>query len=786
MQRFAALTILTLFLLASLAGMTRAESTSPAEAAPFSTDSTDTGPWRLQADRLEVFRDKNIVEATGNVLVYRGNNTLRADFARYFWDINWIYLKGGIQASWTKDSLKAEEAELDLKNNVGWLKNATVFLHEPHLYFSGQELTKTGPSTYEFEQAEVTACDGETPSWSFRTSEGDITVEGYAHLKHPRFRIKDFPILYSPYLLLPVKRKRQSGFLFPEFSVGTEFGTQLNLPYYLVLGQEQDMTFYANAMSKRGLMLGAEYRFTPDLETKGVVQGDWLKDQETADTEAEEADQFDDDGLTRGNSQRYWLRGKIDGYLFTPAWKTKLDLDVVSDQNYLREFESGYNGFENSRSVFLEEFGRDINDKDELLRENVWLLSRNWASWGLQSRVVFNQNAKVPTENLSFSEDPTLQRLPEVNLNIYEQDVPWLTFLDWGAENEATYFWRHLGDTWIRSDFNPRINLPLVTAYGSLTPEFAWRETIYSLVSEEEEGTVQDSFRSRSLWEFNLNSFTKVQRIFDLPFNDDLTHEQANLGTSRWTKIKHSLRPEVEYTYIPERDQSDLPSFDSVDRIGQANTITYSLTSLLTRRMDTIIQKPSENGDGGYGREKDYLDFFRLKLEQSYDFNEADRNENLDTFPRRPFTDLKCEYTLRPADWLFLDGTTWYSPYENLITEHEHMLRLNLLGRLRTYFGLDFQEELNEDIHRQDQEELSILRTGGELDITDRISVNVDYEEDLTDSSLIEQIIGLTLKHQCWKIGLAFKRTEDEKELAVTVSLLGLGQVEEELGLEFF
>lgn len=756
-----------------------------AQTEPFNLEPTAGGnPWRLRADSFAVNHSKKIVEARGNVLVSRGEDSLQADFARYFWDINWIYLRGNIKATWGKDSLTAQEAELDLENNVGWVENATVFLQEPHLYFEGKRLKKTGPSSYAFDQAQVTACDGDKPDWSLRTSDGDITMDGYAHLWHPRFRIRDLPILYFPYLVLPVKRHRQSGLLFPEFSASNQFGTQFNLPYFWVINDEQDITFYANVMSKRGAMLGAEYRFTPNLETKGLIRADWLKDQVTADTEAEEDDQFDEDGLTRGNAHRYWLRAKIDGFLYEPEWQTKLDLDVVSDQNYLREFEDGYSGFESSRSTFLEEFGRDIDDKDEILRENIWLVSRNWANWGIQNRFVFKQNATVANENHEFEDDPTLQRLPELNLNVYEQDVPWLPYLDWGARNEATYFWRNFGDTWVRTDLYPRINLPIVTGYGSITPEFAWRETLYSLVSEENDSN-QDSFHSRSLWEFNLDAFTKVQRIYDLSEGSALQASPENLGASRWTKIKHLLRPEVEYSYIPDRDQSRLPSFDTLDRIDGSNTVTYSLTSLLTRRMDTIIRKPSRSSEEAYQREPDYLSFFRLKLEQSFDFNEADRTENLDAYPRRPFTDLRCEYTLNPAEWLSLDGTTWYSPYENLVTEHEHMLRLSVLDRLRSYFGLDFREELTEDIHRQNQEELSILRTGAELDLGDRITISFDDERDLADSSLVEQIIGLTLKHQCWKIGLTFTRTEQDKEIAVKISLLQLGEVEEEIGLGF-
>lgn len=733
-------------------------------------------PWNLKSKTVQVQKKQKVVIAKGDVLLTQGNNTLQADYARFYWDINWVYLKGNIRAKWNNDLIQAQEAELDLKHNVGWVTNGTLFLPKPHLYFKGQYLEKTSKSTYKFKQARVTSCDGKIPAWSLYSQKGKITLDGYARLWHPRLKVKKWSTLYSPYLLIPVKTKRSSGFLMPQFSQSSRLGTIFNLPYYQVINEEQDMTYYFNYMSNRGLMLGSEYRLTPNLKTQGIFQLDWLQDRETADTEKEEDDQFIGDGLVRDNQTRYWFRGKFNGFLFNPEWKTKLDFDLVSDQNYLREFDSGYCGFDRSRENFLEEFGRDINDKDDLKRENIVTLSRNWANFGFAGQIFYNQNTRYMNDNLDSDQDPTLQRLPELNFDFYQQPL-FDTPLRWEAENEITHFWKRFGDTWTRTDINPKLSLPFTTKYATFIPKLGFRETFYYRNQEENHSGKNDSY-SREIWEIEANAFTEGYRIFTLRKNS-LKPISENKGKSYWSKIKHSIRPEIDYTYIPNFAlEEDVPQFDSIDEIQETNKITFNLTNVLTRRKDSIVATP---GKDQFALDKNYLDFLRLEIEQSYDFEEADRDENLDQYSRRPFSDIRTEISFRPCPAISLDQTTWFSPYIGDITEHEHMLQMHPFSNFRAYFGWDYQRELTDDIHRKNQQELSILRAGGFIGLSERWTVSADYERDLSSSELIEQRLGVGYKHQCWNLHLNYFKTQDETSVQVLITLKQLG----EFGQEF-
>ena len=186
--------------------------------------------------------------------------------------------------------------------------------------------------------------------------------------------------------------------------------------------------------------------------------------------------------MKRENRHRWWARGKFDGFLADPAWSVKMDLDLVSDQDYLREFSKGYSGFRKTRREFLQHFGRDLEDNDNELRLNRFLLTRNWSNVGFQGLVEYTQNLEYGSNNKlpgrRRSSDPTLQRLPELNLHLYQMNLP-STPLTLEGSSQFAAFWREYGTTGSRFDVHPMLGLPLHSAYGSLIPKLGFRWTGY-------------------------------------------------------------------------------------------------------------------------------------------------------------------------------------------------------------------------------------------------------------------------------------------------------------------
>jgi len=753
-----------------------ADSLAPPPPPVFSMQ-TELGPdqWKLSADRIEGQHGSEYVQAVGNAVLVKGLNTLKADFMRYYQASRWVVLKGNVRVAWEGDILEAEEAEFDLGNMLGWLKRGKVFVGKPHIYFQSETIRKYGASSYRFQNAKVTGCDGDTPAWAITAEEGDINIDGRTKLWHTRFNVKDNPVAYLPFLSLPGGARRQSGFLVPEISYSDKRGVGVNQPYYQVIDDERDLTFFENAMSRRGLMQGVEYRHAENADTKGDWRIDYLNDRKTAGDTSQEDVYLQSDGLTRPNSNRWWLRSKFNGFIKDPDWQVKLDLDMVSDQNYLREFGRNSSGYDASRKAFLREFGRDIDVADSLTRTSTAYISRSWDRFGVVGKVGWTQNLAYMNSNNPASANPTTQTLPEAHFFAFKDAIPG-TPLEWEAAGRFDYFWRQYGTRGFRTDLHPTVSLPLALGPVTLVPSAGLRTTSYGVggYTNEPAGTTTNKSPTRTFPELGFSAFTEMSRVFALG-GGPLQAKTENVGKSEWGAVRHSVSPRLEFAYAPApQSQNRLPSFDSVDRLQRKNVITYSLTNVLDRKRTSVVAAPNGNATIPVAA-TDYLDFFRLRLEQSYDRDEAARGDLVGAYARRPYSDIMAEASVTPQKYVTLTSKTFYSPYLGRPTEHEHMLTLRKekLGEVR--FGYDYLYPLDE-YKRKRTKDIQALRLGLDVDLTDKLAFTSDYRLDIAGNTDLEKTAGLVWTDQCYNVQLLFSRKPSDQTIELRFNLLDFGK----------
>jgi LPS-assembly protein len=733
------------------------------------------GEWKLTADRVIGQNDSEYIQAVGNASIIKGTDSLKADLIRYYKASHWVMLKGNVRVIWEGDLLEAEEAEFDLNSRVGWLKRGKIFVGQAHLYFETEYARKYSASSYRFQNAKITACDGEKPAWDFHAEEADITLDGRTKLWHSQFNAAGTPVAYSPYLSLPGGARRQSGLLVPEISQSSKRGVTVNQPYYWVIDDERDLTFFENVMSRRGVMQGFEYRHTDNPGTKGDWRLDYLNDRKTARTSSAEDDYLQSDGLTRPNSNRWWLRSKYNGFAFDPAWNLKVDLDMVSDQNYLREFNSGLSGFESTRRNFLKDFGRDIAVADSLTRTSTAFVSRSWDNFGVAAKLAWTQNLSYMNGNNPASKDPTVQTLPELNFFAFKNQVPGTPF-DFEATSQFDYFWRQYGTRGIRTDIHPTLSLPLPLGPFTFIPTAGVRNTAYAVggYTAEPATTTTNKTPARTMYEMGFTGFTELSRVYSLE-DGRLDATAENVGKSQWGALRHSIVPRLSFDYVPApQSQERLPSFDSIDRITRKNLLTYSLTNVFDRRRTKVLARGAANATVPAAVD-DYLDFFRLRVEQSYDRDEAARTEQLATYEKRPFSDIMIEGVIQPEKFVSLTSRTYYSPYLNRATEHEHLLTLTKeqLGEIR--FGHDYLHPLDE-YKRHRTKDVQVLRLGLDYQITDKLKLTTDYRMDIAAHSDLEKRAGLSWTDQCYNVELLFSRKPSDQSIELRFNLLDFGK----------
>ncbi|QGY40000.1 LPS assembly protein LptD [Pseudodesulfovibrio cashew] len=743
--------------------------------------------WTFSADRVVGDHTSEYVEAFGNCSLSLGTNQLRADFARYYQTTGWVFLKGNIRAHWGGDFLQADEAEFDLNNMTGWLKNGKLFMSKPHIYVEAERVGKSRGDSYTFKNAKVTACDGEKPAWSVTSEEGEVELDGKVRLYRSAFRIKNVPVFYWPYMSLPGRQKRESGFLAPYVASSRKLGFQINLPYYWVINEEADMTFYQNYMTRRGYMQGLEFRHAEDASSKGMWKLDMLKDNKRAVSEADEWEDYKGDGLARPNRSRWWLRSKYDGWLGSPDLRVKLDLDLVSDQNYLRDFQSGPNGFDRNRQEFLDAFGRDIDNKDDTTRTSTLMASRSWDRVGLVGKAQYVENLEFMNGNGDDKDNTTVQTVPELEAFAFQQSIPG-TPAEFSAEAKYDYFYRNKGHTGHRVRVTPTVKMPLASEFVTFIPFAGVDHTSYDLTRHEGYGnqTVTDSggrevelntnatksgYSSRTTWSAGFDAFSQMTRVF--PLAEAIKAEPGLAGTSRWTRLKHSVVPRVSYAYTPNiTGQEKYPYFDEFDRIKAKNEVTYSLTNVLDRRRESVVLKPGRDGTPPQAEVvSDYLDFLLFRLEQTYDRNEASRKDQLDEYVRRPFSDVLAELKIRPEDFIDVISRTWFSPYKSSLTQVENTVRLYKEGLGEFSVGYDYLTRIDE-YKRQRVDTMSILELAAKWELNDTLTLGAKYRHDFNSERDLERTLSVDWAAECYSLYFAFTQKPNDQRFELGFNLM--------------
>ncbi len=621
-------------------------------------------PWKVTADKIYRFSAPPSIVAVGKVVLVREGVTsvaeidhpkpvggpaikpltITGDWVRVDTASNRIRARGHVVLDSEEEHITADLADLDMNRQTGHLKNATLYFPKRSLYLTGAEVEKISDLTYHSRDGWVTKCapmNGAAPPWSFGWGSADITQEGFAHFTNATFRVKDVPVAYSPYVAFPTNTKRQTGLLLPEWMASSRDGFGFVVPLFINISPSQDLTLYGGDISNRGVLGGAEYRYVQEQGSKGTLALSYLNDG----LQDHPGDDFKSDGIYRTNRDRYWLRGKADQN-FAPDVNGKLDIDLVSDQDYLQEFPDGELGYDQNSIAIANEFGRGFDAKSTHARTSTAQLTKIWPSMTMSGEMRMIQD---PTDihstshpwalpGLSFAGARPLFPSPIAGGKLGEMLAA--TDLTW--ETGYVDYWRQTGVKEQRLDLHPVLKAPLpVSRYLETAASVGLRQTTYQVDSNGVDSPDYASgLKNRTLSDASLATAAPFLRDF-------------NFNGSWLKEMTHIVRPGLSYNYVPGVDQSRLPAIDATDQVPSQNLITYEL-----RNDFDVVGANGHAWNFGYAR-----------LSQSYDLGETRQdlsppdaaghkqtNPVLDSW-MRPLENLQLLYK---ASWDVHGGGTGY------------------------------------------------------------------------------------------------------------------------------
>ena len=668
-------------------------------------------PYYLKANKVIIERAKGLYIAEGDVRIDQADRHLEADWVCIDLKGQKALLRGNVLFRIGNDWIRANEAKIDLKTYQGTLYKARLFASENHMYVSSDEISKTGKNTYFVKNATITSCDGKLPAWKFTVKRLNIEVEGWAKAHNVAFWVRSLPIAYVPYLILPIKTERKTGFLFPYINYSRRDGLDITLPFFWAIRENMDATFYQRYMSRRGFMQGIEYRYLLSEDKKGIFFFDILDDRR-GDID------FIWDEIPRTNKLRWWIRSKQE-HILPYGFYYQLDLDLVSDQDYLREFTEGYNNYKTCNSTFLRYFGRGfLNEEASLIRQSSLSLTKYHGIYDFIFELKYNQNLD------KNKDEYTTQQLP--NVHLYRNDAPLLnTPLYLSLDINYTYSFRQReklpefkGKSSHRTHLEPSISLPFTFHHLELLPKLTLKETVYNL---------KGHTYSRFIYYTSLEAKMDLFRLFRWPI-----------------RTLHHLEPRIVYEFQPSVNQERLPRFDDLDRLPKINRLTYSLTNYFT------------------SKKREWL---WLKISQTYDINEQ-RRKLAPGEKRRPFSDVLIETQFRPWPYAYLDSEIKISPYGKGITYTHTHLELKDWRNDRLRFDYQYRPGQTRD-----------LGTGCYINLTAGWQAYIENQHSFMYDQDVETRAGIRYNAQCWGVELAYSDTFDNKRALVIFNLKGIGEV---------
>jgi LPS-assembly protein len=698
-------------------------------------------PVTVYADRLENLEREKLLIAEGNVQIEQGDVRLEADRVEINTETSEAVATGRVVLFDGRDRLTGERIEYNLRTATGVVFKAEAAA-EPHFFFGGTRMERFGDKSYRIAGGVFTTCEDENPAWSVRLGSATAHLDDYMWGTNASFWVWKVPLVpFIPFFATSLRKDRHTGLLTPTFGSSNDKGFFVRQPIYFVLSDSQDLTVAPAYFQKRGLGIGATYRYVRTEGSRGELDGFYLHDEEPP----------------SGVDPDRWVASLRHEEIITPRMVFKADVARVSDDQ------------------FLSEFANTLDERSAQRLESNVSLTQRWEKWNFFGRLFFYQD-------LTTDEPVELQRLPELRLSAFQQPLPWLPGLLFELDSSYNNFVREIGSEGQRLDIAPRLSYPLSPGgLFTITPRVGFRETLYDtrvVGTKIDHGFVvedtEKEFTVRSLFEAGVDFDARAQRVFDLD------------GAFGIQKLQHLIEPRVSYNFLDGDDSRDLPQYDGIDTITPGHTVTYSLTNRLKAR--------AVGNDDQPGR---VWEVIRFTLSQTYTIDPdaivtttivpvptptptttaAARRRRLaqetepttttittSTTPKR-LSDIVADLIFEPVWGFRFRGTAAFDPYEARVTAATTDLSYEA-ARWRASFGT----------RHGDNGQLVYIQGAIEARIGSRWTVRFSSDYNIDTGTVIENRLEVDFREQCWGITAAFIDRVDEDEFRISINLLELGQ----------
>ncbi|MCX7830395.1 MAG: LPS assembly protein LptD, partial [Acidobacteria bacterium] len=312
------------------------------------------------------------------------------------------------------------------------------------------------------------------------------------------------------YLIWPIKQERSTGFLLPTIGSSNTKGVSVGTAFYYAPKDFWDATLFYDYYEKAGNGLGLEFRYALTEKDYGYFSGYFISDK------IAEKDRW---YFNAGNT------GKFGKY-----WKYLLDINLISDANFFRDYERDYS--KGTKGNF----------------DSTFFLTRKVYEGN------FNLILERGVEYYNFDSKLIQTALPKIEFRLPQTLLKWGVYLslETSLSSISQEFYDNNDISYHRVDFHPIFEAPFYTPpFIDIIPTLEIRETYYSEGQEKESDAV---LRRQIVGGLNL------------------------YGPRFYKKFKNSLRhivePFLEIKIESSKEKEGYPVYDEIDALSVAGDQT--------------------------------------------------------------------------------------------------------------------------------------------------------------------------------------------------------------------
>ncbi len=489
---------------------------------------------------------KNEFEAVGNVVISHLKNTIYGERAKINFSSGEVEVMGNVRYIAPELTLYGTKLKYNFITKKIDLENARVL--SDNYAITGKRIIQSSNDVIYAEEAEYTTCKDCPESWSIFGKKIKITIGKYVQLNNAFIKVNGVVAMYLPYIIFPIKQKRETGLLFPSIGFSSSEGFKYQQPFFWVIDDYKDLTLTPSTFGDRGL--GGQFQYRQNFKEKTWMEVNSLliKDRIYEPYKVLKTLSGKKDSRSFSDIESHFIyKHFLNGHMY---FTDTSDLDTIRDLDFFSK--DRVKGTELGGGGFLE--GRT-----------------SLFSFGLES--YFNKNLFV-SDPAKF-DDQYVQILPKMTLtsvpyNLIHSQYPFLKNLSVGLTSDYTIFKQNkiIQNYPIRNarrlNFAPYIDWQL----GNVGPVFFSHQTkldfqSYTLPTEADKNFTKKGFIYETEAKFELD------RIFGLSYMEEspstieenqssgkndgalkgLTGKEISNTIGSLPKIKNTNIEEKSYTY---------------------------------------------------------------------------------------------------------------------------------------------------------------------------------------------------------------------------------------------